>query len=290
MTTATAIPLREFWAFDGGLRKYGKPTLHWSRPEVGGEIDCGVIHVTQCADDVQPRHRHTFEQIRYVVSGSMTYGRNRTARAGDCVYFPESVPYGPVSYEEGEIFLLQWRGPSEHGAFLDYVKFKNAANEMREFGEFDLSKGGVFRHAAGRVQDGYEAVAEYILGRPIHYSEPRFNSQIQMRGSAFPALEIDGVSGVLVKHLGCFGEVGPNIKLIEFQAGSILPAGRAQSQQTWDVIRGSVSYDGKSYSEQTVIDVAPGADRAQIRAETPTEMLVIQLGTSRGRPMPFGEF
>ncbi|CAN0456910.1 unnamed protein product, partial [Phaeothamnion confervicola] len=130
---------------------------------------------TVSTGDAQPRHHHVFEQIRYIKSGSMTYGHNRTAIAGDCVYFPETVPYGPVNYEEGEFLLIQWPGPSEGGLFFAVDEVDAAAAEMKKtMGSFELEKGGLFRHNDGRVQDGYEAVAEYLSGEPLRYAAPRY--------------------------------------------------------------------------------------------------------------------
>ena len=41
-----------------------------------------------------PRHKHAFDQIRYIISGQAKFGRTLYG-AGDCLYMPEGVAYGP---------------------------------------------------------------------------------------------------------------------------------------------------------------------------------------------------
>ena len=267
------------------------PTLHWSRPGSETEIPMGTVHQTNTGEDLQMRHRHFFEQIRYIKSGSMTYGPGKKAEAGDCVYFPESVPYGPVTYEPGSEFLLQWSGPSEHGIFIIIERFGEGAQRLIEAGgQFDKSNGGVYTHPDGRKQEGYEAVAEFVEGRQLTYAPARYDGQVLMRGSTFPAIDIEGAPGARIKHLGYYNEVGPNIKIVQLDAGAVLPAAVSRSQQVWDVISGEISYEGGSYPQESLLYAAPGADRRELRAEQPTELLVLHLRHPNGPPMPFSEF
>ena len=63
-----------------------------------------------------PRHRHTFQQVRYLVGGKMRYNHD-IYRVGDCLYLPEGVHYGPVKPIEGNeeqmhFVDIQFMGPS----------------------------------------------------------------------------------------------------------------------------------------------------------------------------------
>jgi quercetin dioxygenase-like cupin family protein len=289
MPTTTAIGadqlrIRE----DPVYRKIEKPVRHWGTAAPVGGVNLGAYYVSVSGGDVQPRHHHVFEQIRFIKSGSMTYGRNRVALAGDCVYFPESVPYGPVTYDDGEFLLIQWPGPSEGGAFFAVDDADAAAAQMRQtMGSFELDKGGMFRHRDGRLQDGYEAVAEYLLGRPLQYAPPRYVDQVLMRTAAFTATDLPGVDGVRIKHLGYFNEVGPNVKLLELEAGASLPAHRSVSQQVWSVLDGEIEYEGRAYAERSLIHVDPDAERGVVIAPAPAVVLTVHLGTPRGGPIPF---
>jgi hypothetical protein len=64
-----------------------------------------------------PPHRHTFDQIRFIVSGKVKYGPMRLS-GGDVAYFPEGVFYGPTEplSEEVTTCTIQTQGPS-WGAF-----------------------------------------------------------------------------------------------------------------------------------------------------------------------------
>ena len=41
-----------------------------------------------------PRHRHNFDQYRYMLAGDSDYGQDGPLRAGMLGYYPEGVPYG----------------------------------------------------------------------------------------------------------------------------------------------------------------------------------------------------
>jgi hypothetical protein len=66
-----------------------------------------------------PRHRHTFQQVRFLVGGKMKYGRE-VYEPGDCLYIPEGAYYGPIKpvpVEEGgseqmHFIDIQFEGPS----------------------------------------------------------------------------------------------------------------------------------------------------------------------------------
>src|SRR6478752_7567414 len=48
-----------------------------------------------------PRHRHNFDQIRYVLKGRLPYSETDFLEEGWLGYFPESVHYGPQERAEG---------------------------------------------------------------------------------------------------------------------------------------------------------------------------------------------
>src|ERR687894_2467863 len=65
-----------------------------------------------------PRHRHNFDQIRYVLKGKYPASPHKTMGEGSVGYFPESVHYGPQDRPEGlEMMVLQFGGASGSGVF-----------------------------------------------------------------------------------------------------------------------------------------------------------------------------
>jgi hypothetical protein len=207
-----AVPLDEQEPIRADWRRILEPTRNWYYPGSDTELNLGAAQVQMHNDALQPRHHHAMDQIRYVTAGSMIYGRNQRAEAGDLVYFPESVPYGPVQYSEGHMFVLQWPGSSVNGRFIAIHEMQLAAKEIvKGGGKFDQAKGGVFVHPDGRVQEGYEAIAEFMNGGPLTYSPPRFDNQVHIKSSAIEAMPVKGAAGVSIKHLGFFTERGPNV-------------------------------------------------------------------------------
>lgn len=286
-----AIPLEGQEPVDANWRRIKEPTRNWYYPGSESERNLGAAQVVLLDDATQPRHFHSMDQIRYIVSGTMTYGHKLVAKAGDCVYFPESVPYGPLKYDDGEMFVLQWPGPSDVGKFISIKEMAMASKELlKNGGHFDTSRGGLFCHPDGRKQDGYEAIAEFMNGGPLEYSPPRYGSQIAMRPAEYPAAAVTGAPGVTAKHLGYFNDVGPNIKILDFAEGAQLPSATAQSQQVWDVIDGEISYQGASYARRSLLYVSPHAERGPVTAVKRTTMLVVHLRALDGTPMPFSEF
>ncbi len=292
MAEVMAVPIKDLATYDSAWRKKAAPTLNWAYPGSETELAVGAAHYTMGEQGKQPRHRHVQEQIRVIFSGSMTYGRNQVARAGDVVYFPESVPYGPVSYEEGEMLVLQWAGPSPVGDWFSHDQLVPASMALVEAtgGEFDKSRGGQFVHPDGRVQDGHQAIVEFIIGKPLQFAPPRYDDIVSMHTTEYPSVEVEGAPGVRVKHLGYFNEVGPNLKVLELDAGASLPPAVARSQQLWDVMSGQISYQGVDYPRQTLVHVSPGVERGVVRAEEPTQIFVLHLRHPGIPMMPFSEY
>src|SRR6266487_2542992 len=48
-----------------------------------------------------PRHRHNFDQLRYIIKGTYPYAKGKVMPEGWVGYFPESVHYGRQERPEG---------------------------------------------------------------------------------------------------------------------------------------------------------------------------------------------
>jgi hypothetical protein len=196
-----------------------------------------------------PRHRHTFEQIRYYIDGPAKFGET-VYTPGDCVYFPEGVAYGPqIGYNDQDCLhvTLQFNGPS--GIYYPTPEEQvRAQNELAATGTFI---GGKYRSPDGREQDAMEATIEHLTGVPVKYPEPRYDRPIRMRVPAYRALPLDGDDRVRVRHLAAFNEAGPTIRFVDAAAGSTLPGGRESVAEVRLLISGSVRYGGRDYSGQS---------------------------------------
>ena len=54
-------------------------------------------------------HSHPFAEMWYVLEGEVNFG-DRTYAAGDCVYIPANVPYGPTTAPKGAALLRYAEG------------------------------------------------------------------------------------------------------------------------------------------------------------------------------------
>ena len=54
-----------------------------------------------------PRHKHNFDQIRYVVSGDPDFGHYQVASPGQSAFFPAGAAYGPETIEASDMLLIQ---------------------------------------------------------------------------------------------------------------------------------------------------------------------------------------
>ena len=223
-----------------------------------------------------PRHRHNFDQIRYVIKGHYPYAKGKSMLEGWVGYFPESVYYGPQDRPEGlETMVCQFGGASGSG-FLSVAR-REAANEaLKKKGEF---KNGVFTYLdeEGRRhnQDGSEACFEEATGQKLTFAKPRYDDVILMDPSGYDWIpESDGVS---VKWLGAFTERDMRIGFVRVEAGKALAGGEQRSIEILFLTKGEVSFDGRTYGKNAAFEFQPNEGPILINAVEETEFLRIVL-------------
>ena len=133
-----------------------------------------------------PRHRHTFDQVRYVLKGRYPIAKGVVMEEGSVGYFPESVHYGPQDRPEGlEMMVGQFGGASGQG-FLSPAQREAANAALAKKGTF---KDGIFTWIDEKGQrhnkDGSEACYEEATGKKSVYSTPRYDDIIIMDPAAY---------------------------------------------------------------------------------------------------------
>ena len=224
-----------------------------------------------------PRHKHTFDQVRIVLSGRANYGPQRWIEPGELAYFPEGTPYGPEASDGDRLGLtLQCGGASGLG-FLSNRQLKAGTAELQQTGEF---KGGVYYPGSSdgkrRAQDAYEAVWEHINGRKIDYPKPRYDEPIKMRPGHFEWQDQPGQPGVQAKLLGVFTERRHEIAMLRLGVGSTAMLGPRAGIQLAYVLQGAAAIDGRAASPNTAFEVTAGS-AAQVIATSAVELIVIGL-------------
>ena len=240
-------------------------TAEFEDPRDGRRFRCGYSRRKQDSY-YSPPHRHTFDQLRFVIEGKTKYGPMRLGQ-GDFAYFPEGVFYGPTESlsEDLASCTIQTQGPS-WGCFPTDAECAIAGEQLKGRGEMERAT-GQFIWADGRKQDSFEALLEQVQGGPVQYPPARYRVPVQFHTENFPWLASKQVAGVMVKPLARFNAGGPDIEMLRVGAGAALAGGRAEVHRMWVVFAGSGDCAGRGVSEGSFIYSPPGSEIPALSAE-----------------------
>jgi hypothetical protein len=204
--------------------EYRGGTFHFRNLAEGeeGSVDNFKLSVGRSsADFYSPRHRHNFEQIRFVLDGELSFGRDGTLSAGMVGYFPEGVHYGPqTQHRESLAIVLQCGGASGSG-YPSRNEVKAAMDALEADGSFT---DGVFRRREGvpgrKNTDGFQAIWEHINQRPMLYPKGRYPAPIMMDPKNYAWTSVESAGGVEEKLLGMFTERRTEARFIRLDAGA----------------------------------------------------------------------
>ncbi len=224
-----------------------------------------------------PRHRHNFDQIRFVLKGKYPVSPHKIMEEGSVAYFPESVHYGPQDRPEGlEMMVIQFGGASGAG-FLSTPR-REAANEaLKAKGDF---KNGIFTWIDEKGQkhnmDGSAACFEEATGKKLVFAAPRYDDVIMMKPESYEWIETQQ-SGVSSKLLGTFTERNMKMGFIKIAAGATYNTGTRSQIEVLFKSSGSITIDGKAYEDKTAIELLPTDAPVEIVANEDTELFVVTL-------------
>jgi hypothetical protein len=237
-----------------------------------------------------PRHRHTFQQVRYVLAGRMRYG-NEEYGPGDCLYIPEGAYYGPIkpvsASDEDKLHFadIQFEGPSG----IPYPHPDDVVQAQRALAAEGKFEEGVYTFPSGRKRDAYEAILEKITGQKIEYPQPRLTSYVVMRSQNYPWLAHRKVKGLQSKHLAYFFETGPNIKMARIAEGAALPEGQPVGHRAVFLLDGLVEFDGKDFDGLSYFLLPANEAHGAFRAKKDSELLMVAW-SSDGEAVPHDLF
>lgn len=223
-----------------------------------------------------PRHRHNFDQIRFILKGSYPYAPGKSMPEGWVGYFPESVYYGPQDRPEGlEMLTLQFGGASGNG-FLSVAR-REAANEaLKSKGQF---KNGIFTYydETGKKHnvDGSQACFEEATGQTLTFAKPRYDSLVMMDPASYDWIP-EAASGISSKWLGTFTERQARVGFTRLEAGVSLTAGQQSSMELMFLKSGKVSVEGREYGPHSAFEFGPG-EALSIEALEPSEFFRLVL-------------
>jgi hypothetical protein len=222
-----------------------------------------------------PRHRHNFDQYRFMIEGQSDYGQDGPLNAGMLGYYPEGVPYGPqVNKTEIYCAVLQFGGASGSGYLLPR-EVKAGMEELKAYGEF---KDGIFHRREGlpgrRNMDAYQAIWEHVHGREMVYPKGRYDAPIYADSTNYDWVPVkDGTGavqdGVAQKLFGVWTERRTQADLLRLEAGASY---QVEGRGVYLVLRGAGECAGQPLRQYTTVFLDTG-ERATLRASETTEVL-----------------
>ncbi len=232
-------------------------------------------------DWTTPRHRHTFEQFRYPLSGEYVIRKDEVLPAGWVAYFPESVYYGP-QIKRGDLLMLslQFGGPSGLGYW--------SAAERKKATERLLAKGGKFDDGVytwtddkGRRhnQDASEAVEAEARGHDVDYPEPRYKDLVMINPAAFSWIKDKDARGVARKNLGSFTERDARFGFVQMEKGATLQFGTERAPEVLYLKEGVLAHDNSTYDAQSAFGTEADEKPVSLTAVEPSELVYMKLPT-----------
>jgi hypothetical protein len=246
------------------------------RPDVGIRLRASIGKLE--ADLFSPRHKHTFDQVRYMLRGTTMLGDVLHA-PGDCGYFPEGVEYGPQAPYDDRTALqitLQFPGPAQI-FYPSPEEQDRAVAELSEVGRFE--RGRYLRD--GTDVDSFEALLTHLTGTPTSYPAARFDEPVlvhcaEMDWAAGP------LPGVARKYVGCFTEVGPHIELLRLGPGQELAVATGAYQEMRFVVDGELTYQGQQYPAVSGFYCPSYLGFAPMRSTSGAQVLVVRIAEPGG--------
>jgi len=193
-----------------------------------------------------PRHRHNFDQIRYVIRGRPDFGNGQLADDGQISFFPAGASYGPEVIEEAEMLLIQW---GQH--WMTRAEHDATYAQMQRNGEF---RDGYYItiDSDGNEQraDGRNAVWESFTKQKMTYPTPRYQQPIVMEPIGFEWRPLgDGMS---IKMLGRFTEDDVYLASYRWTEGATLTLTPERTQLLW-ISSGAVDLNSATYGARTAL-------------------------------------
>jgi hypothetical protein len=216
-----------------------------------------------------PRHRHNFDQLRYMLEGESDYG-DGSLRAGQLGYYPEGVAYGPqVNKTPIRCAVLQFGGASGSGYLLP-SEVKAGMEELKAFGEFS---DGVFHRREDvpgkRNMDAYQAIWEHVHKREMVYPKGRYGAPIFMDGTHYDWVKVQGARGVFEKLFGVWTERRTQAGLLRLDEGA---EHDVRGRGIYFVLSGTGACNGKDLKQHTTLFLEHG-ERAKLQANQRLEIL-----------------
>src|SRR5579863_10527967 len=218
-----------------------------------------------------PRHRHNFDQIRYVLAGETGFTK-WDLRAGECAYFPAGVSYGPQE-QHGSALLFTLQFPGAGGQY--YLTPEQVEETVARLRSSDPTFGqdGQGTDQEGRKRDSYEIVWETHQQTPVSYPAGGYDSPVLFDRSE--PLADDHVAGGDVTLIGAVESNGLQVLRVR-SADSLRIAPFAPTRtEFWILEEGAVEVRGRELRALSVIQLQAGAPACDVTIRDAVRFTVI---------------
>jgi hypothetical protein len=238
-------------------------------------IDNFDFSISITTDDFfTPRHRHNFDQVRYILSGEFSFDRGRVQKSGQLSYFCEGTYYEQKGVGYTETLLLQSAGASGSG-YMSFDQLYSTARKLLDKGKFE---DGVFTwlDAEGKKHnvDGYQAVWEEVNGRKLTYPKPRYDAPVILNPENFAWVPYAGAPGVTIRELGHYHERGLEVAQISVPVGGSVTTVASPGRALLFVEHGIGTANGEKLLKHSAVRVDKG-ESVVVTAEEP--MILVRL-------------
>ena len=240
-----------------------------------------------------PSHRHTFQQVRYVVQGKMKYNNAHVYGVGDCLYLPEGTYYGPVKpvpvaqggADQMHFVDMQFMGPSG----IPYPEPEPVVEAQRALAKEGVFSEGVYTDPDGHKRDAYEAILERLTGKPVVYPPSRLDSYVVMRSNSYPEMPLERPRRRASEAPGILLRVRSQHQDLSPRTGAAIPAGTPHGHRALLLVSGEIEFDGESFPAFSYFVFPENLPHAALRARSEAKLLAIGW-TLPGQQIPFELF
>jgi hypothetical protein len=228
-----------------------------------------------------PRHRHAFDQVRFVLNGDYSIRPNEVQTGRYVSYFPEGAFYGPVEIGPTvEEYTIQFGGATGLGYPSPAQRKRGAELLAAQPGKVE---NGIYtwvdEHGTRHNQDGFEALYEQIVGGPVQYPSPRYEAPIVMNPEHTAWVDDPVHPGVAHKTLGIFTEREVRVGFVKIDRGASMLFGTAPAPETLFLVEGAIEHDGTTDGRLSAFATAADEDAVKLTATEPAELFYVKMPT-----------
>lgn len=231
-----------------------------------------------------PRHKHTFQQIKFAESGNIDVSPGYYLEEGNLGYFPKGAYYGPQEREKNLVSIVcqyGFNGEHQRGEYWE----SRRAETLQRLKSRGVIENGLFverdeETGDTKVRDAVDALYDeryrLLKGKPLVIPEPTYDAPILIHPGNAPYFQ--QAPGVEMKCLGrFFDQPGPNgdvgISMVRFGGGA-LPLTADRPQIAWTLGAG-LKAAGQTCPSAAAI-YCPRGETGELSAEGGLEVYLVE--------------